>query len=45
MTGFSDTGIVDWSLLGVSGYGAIVELMKVHQSGFSAAPALKRWSA
>ena len=32
MTGSSDTGIVDWSLLGVNGYGAMVELTKVCQS-------------
>ena len=34
MTGSSDTGIEDRSFLGVSGYGAIVKLIEVHQSCF-----------
>ena len=41
---FSDNGIVDWSLLDVSGYGAMVELTEVQESSFPAS-VLKRWSA
>ena len=44
MTGSSDNGIVDWSLLDVSGYGAMVELREVQESSFPAS-VLKRWSA
>ena len=31
----SDAGIEDWSLLGVSGFGAMAELIEVYQSFFS----------
>ena len=41
MTGSSDTGIEDWSFLGVTGYEATVELTEVHQSCFPAS-ALER---
>ena len=44
MTGSSDTGIEDWSFFGVAGYGAMVELIDVHQSCFPAS-VLKRWPA
>ena len=41
MIGLSDTGIEDWSFLGVTQYEAMVELTEVHQSCFPAS-ALER---
>ena len=32
MTGSPDTGTGDWSLLGVNGSGAMMELLQFHQS-------------
>ena len=44
MTGSNDTGIMDWSFLGVIGYGAVVELTEIHPSCFPVS-VLKRWPA
>ena len=44
MTGSSDTGIMDWSFLGVNGYGTVVELTEIHRS-CSPVSVLKRWPA
>ena len=42
--GSCDTGIEDWSFLGVTGYEAMVEFTEVHQSCFPASVLnLKRW--
>lgn len=44
MTGSSNTGIVDWSFLGVNGYGAILKLIDVPES-CSLVSVLMRWPA
>lgn len=44
MTGSSNTGIADWSFLGVNGYGARVKLTGVQES-CSPVSVFERWPA